>query len=193
MSKNDKSDDKEVKKGRGLVMKAVAALALIGVGGGGAAFAMMQTGMITHGPPEKNEPRLVYKGDEDPYAPAAKEEKGGPKFVFGEGGSEYRTAYYSFGEDFTSNLKNSDALVQVSLAASTQRDGRVLMWMKVHELAIRSAILAVLADTPEEQVYSIEGKDVLQSRLTSAINRELEEREGFGGIDKVYFRSFIVQ
>lgn len=67
------------------------------------------------------------------------------------------------------------------------------MWMKKHELAIRSAILAVLADTPEEQVYSVAGKEHLQERLTAAINKVLKEREGFGGIDSVYFRSLIIQ
>ncbi|MGD9665547.1 MAG: flagellar basal body-associated protein FliL, partial [Novosphingobium sp.] len=99
----------------------------------------------------------------------------------------------SFAEDFTSNLKNSDGLVQISLAASTQRDGRVLIWLKKHELAIRSAILTTLADTPEADIYSVDGKTRLQTRLTKAINTELTKREGFGGVDAVYFRSFIVQ
>ena len=110
-----------------------------------------------------------------------------------EGGSEYRTAYYSFAEDFTSNLANSEALVQVSLAASTRRDGRVLMWMKKHELAIRSALLAVLAETPEEDVYSVDGKERLQKRLTAAINKVLTDTEGFGGVDAVYYKSLLVQ
>ena len=34
-------------------------------------------------------------------------------------------------------------------------------------------MLAVLADTPEEDVYSIEGKERLQKRLTAAINKVL--------------------
>jgi flagellar FliL protein len=113
--------------------------------------------------------------------------------VLGDGGSEYRTAYYVFAEDFTSNLKNSDGLIQVSLAASTRRDGRVLMWMKKHELAIRSSMLAVLADTPEEDVYTLAGKEHMQKRLTDTINKVLTEREGFGGIDSVYFKTFLVQ
>ena len=54
-------------------------------------------------------------------------------------------------------------------------------------------MLAVLADTPEEEVYTVAGKDRLQKRLTAAINRVLTETEGFGGIDAVYFKSFLVQ
>ena len=37
------------------------------------------------------------------------------------------------------------------------------------------------------------GKDRLQKRLTAAINKVLKDEEGFGGVDNVYFRSFLVQ
>ena len=196
------SDDKSEKdakpkkgKGKGMIVKVLVGIGLIGAGGGGA-FGMMQAGIIQGGKHEKEEnfPKLIRKGDEDPYAPPSKDKEGdGVELVYGEGGSKYRTTYYSFAEDFTSNLKNSDALVQVSLAASTRRDGRVLMWMKKHELAIRSALLTILADTPEANIYTVEGKEHLQKRLTAAINAVLTENEGFGGIDAVYFRSFIIQ
>lgn len=195
MSKKTEDDEGKARKGKkSLMVKLMIGLVLVAAGGGGA-LGMMQAGMIG-GEHEKedNSPKLIRKGDEDPYALPGKEKDGEDLTeVFGEGGSKYRTAYFSFGEDFTSNLKHSDALVQVSIAASTQRDGRVLLWMKKHELAIRSAILAVLADTPEEQIYSVAGKEHLQERLTAAINKVLKEREGFGGIDSVYFRTFIVQ
>ena len=146
---------------------------------------------------EDNKPKLIKKGEEDPYAPKAEGGKegegGGAPEVEGEGGSEYRTAYYSFSEEFTSNLKQSNALVQVALACSTRRDGRVLMWIKKHELAIRSGLLEVLADTPEEDVTTLEGKERLQKRMTAAINKVLTQTEGFGGVDAVYFKSFIIQ
>lgn len=195
---SDKADkDAKPKKGKGLLVKALAGIVLLGAGGGGV-FGLVAAGVIGgggHEEKEDNKPKLVRKGEEDPYAPKAEGEKkgeGAPE-VEGEGGSEYRTSYYSFEEDFTSNLRNSDALVQFSLAASTRRDGRVLIWMKKHELAIRSAILTVIADTPEEDVYTIPGKDKLQKRLTAAINQVLTETEGFGGVDQVYFRAFIIQ
>ncbi|MEZ5743500.1 MAG: flagellar basal body-associated FliL family protein [Sphingomonadaceae bacterium] len=190
------ADDKPTKKkGKGMLVKLLVGGVLIAAGGGGA-FGMMQAGIIGSAGHEKedNKPKLIIKGEEDPYAPASdkKGEEGGAD-VFGEGGSKYRTVYYSFSDDFTSNLKNSDALVQVSLAASTKRDGRVLIWLKKHELAVRSAILTVLASTPEEQLSTVEGKELLQERLAKAINEVLTEEEGFGGVDAVYFRSLIVQ
>lgn len=184
------------KKGKGLVVKLLVGLGLVGAGGGGA-FALVQSGMLDQvkgGAKDDNQPRLVRKGEDDPYAPAS-EGKGGEAAadVDGEGGSEYRTSYYNFTEDFTSNLKNSAALIQVSVACSTRRDGRVLMWLRKHELAIRSEILVVLADTPEDEAFSPEGKKRLQARLTETINRVLTEREGFGGVDAVHFKSFLVQ
>jgi len=186
------------KKGRGLIGKLLIALALIGAGGGGT-FALVQSGMVggtkdTH-KPEADLPKLVKKGAEDPYAPQVETKDGesGASDVEGEGGSEYRTSYYNFTEDFTSNLRNSEALIQLSLACSTRRDGRVLIWLKKHELAIRSALLVVLADTPEADVFTPEGKQRLQQRLTAAINTVLTRTEGFGGVDAVYFKNFIVQ
>lgn len=181
------------KKGKGILLFALFGLVLVGAGGG-AAFALMQSGMLggAQKEAEPDVPKLILKGEEDPYAPEAKEEEG-PALVYGEGGSKYRTIYYNFEGSFTSNLKDSDAMVQLSLAASTQRDGRMLMWLKEHELAIRSAILVVLGDTPEADAITPDGKERLQKRLTAAINKVLIEEEGFGGVDAVHFQTFVVQ
>ena len=187
------------KKSKGLLVKSLLGLVLVGAGGGGT-YAFVESGMLGHGEEgakkkEKDEPKLVKKGDEDPYAPKSegKEGEGGGAEVEGEGGSAYTTSYYNFSEEFTSNLKNSTSLVQISLACSTRRDGRVLLWLKKHELAIRSQILVVLADTPEEDAFTPAGKQHLQQRLTAAINKVLTETEGFGGVDQVYFKSYLVQ
>ncbi len=197
MSETTEAEATPKKKGRGLLVKALLGVVLIRAGGGGT-FALVQSGIIGGGhDPEKKEkdlPKLVKKGEEDPYAPKteAKEGEAAPE-VEGEGGSLYRTSYYNFTDDFTSNLRNSSALVQISLACSTRRDGRVLIWLKKHELAIRSEILVVLADTPEEDAFTPDGKQRLQKRITAAINRVLTRTEGFGGIDQVYFKGFLVQ
>jgi flagellar FliL protein len=196
---SDKNDDLyEPKKGRGLFKKLLMVVLLLGAAGG-AAYGFMGPEVLSEilgGRPAKageSGPQLVLKGQNDRYAPPAKAGKQETDVVHGDGGSKYRTAYYSFEEEFTSNLKNTNALVQVSLAASTRRDGRVLMWLDEHELAIRSRILVVLADTPEEDIYSPNGKQQLQKRLTEAVNAVLTEQEGFGGVDNVHFRTFIVQ
>jgi len=196
---SDKSDkkDKPKGKGKGMLMKVLLPVVLLGVGGGGV-FGLMQAGVIgggRAGAKEDNNPKLIRKGEVDPYAPKkeGKDDEAAGEDVHGDGGSEFRTVYYSFDGDFTSNLKDSSSLIQVSLAASTRRDGRVLLWLKEHELAIRSALLNILADTTENEITSIDGKERLQKRLTAAINKVLTDEEGFGGVDDVYFRSFIIQ
>jgi len=183
------------KSGKGGVIKiALGALLLLGLGAGGAygAFAMgLFGGGREH---EPDQPKLVLKTEPDPYAPASGgKEKDAAAPIYGEGGSKYRTAYYSFEESFTSNLADSAGLVQVELAVSTRRDGRVIQWVKTHELAIRSAILAQLAATTEDEAYDVEGKKRIAQRLTKAVNQVLEENEGFGGIDAVHFKGFLVQ
>lgn len=184
------------KKGKGLLVKLVVGLLLTGAGGGGT-FMAVQSGMIGGGGhekvKEKDLPKLVRKGETDPFAPKTDSKDGPALEVDGEGGSEYKTSYFNFTEDFTSNLKNSGALVQISLACSTRYDGRVLLWLKKHELAIRSTILVVLADTPEEDVMTPEGKQRLAKRLAQAINQVLTDTEGFGGVDQVYFKGLLVQ
>lgn len=187
-------DTGEGDKPKGGIMKlALGGLALVAVGAGGAYGAFAAGLFGGDGSKGPDVPKLVAKGDADPYAPAGDKGKDAGQIVYGEGGSEYRTAYYAFEESFTSNLADSPALIQVELAVSTRRDGRVLQWVANHELAIRSAILVQLAATPESDVYAVEGKQKLARRLTEAINGVLEETEGFGGIENVHFRGFLVQ
>jgi flagellar FliL protein len=199
MSDKKEKDAKPAKKGGGMLLKLGAVAALLAAGGGGA-YGLVAAGIIGGGHSAEKEdknPKLILKGEEDPFEPPATEghgeEGGGGHETDGEGGSKYRTAYFSFTEDFTSNLKESSALLQMSIACSTRRDYRVILWLKKHELALRSAILGVLADTPEEDVQLPDGKDKLQKRLTAAINKVLTSNEGFGGVDAVYFKTFIVQ
>lgn len=192
MAKAEQADSPEKPKS-GLMKMVVGAVLLLGMGAGGAygAFAAGLIGATEEAGPDV--PEFVKKGDSDPYAMPSKGKGDEVEIVYGDGGSEYRTAYYTFEETFTSNLADSGALIQVDLAVSTQRDGRVLLWVKNHELAIRSAILVQLAATPEADVYDVEGKEALTNRLTDAVNAVLEENEGFGGVDAVHFKGFLVQ
>ena len=117
-----------VKKKGGLLKMALFSLVLLAAGGGGT-YAAFATGMIGGGHEEKKDtgPQYVLKGEEDPYAVKSEKDEKGGKVVHGKGGSKYRTAYYEFQEEFTSNLAGGVNLIQVSLAASTHKDGRVLM------------------------------------------------------------------
>lgn len=186
----DKAEDAKPKGGMMKMIIVCVAMLVVGAGGAYGAFAAGLIGDGGEAGPDL--PKLVRKGDSDPYAmPGAKKDEADP--VYGEGGSEYRTAYYSFSDSFTSNLSDSPALIQVEIAVSTQHDGRVLGWVKTHELALRSAILVQLAATQEADLFDSGGRTKLKERLADAINRELEEKEGFGGVDAVHFKGFLVQ
>lgn len=191
--KEDKAEDDAPKKG-GKLKLIIGAIALLGMGAGGA-YGAFAAGLIGGGEDAGPDlPKLVKKGDSDPYEMAGSSKgKDAGAVVYGEGGSEYRTAYYSFDDSFTSNLAGSSSLIQVELAVSTRHDGRVLQWVQNHELAIRSAILAQLASTPETDIYDVKGKKKLSENLTKAINEVLKENEGFGGIDAVHFKGLLVQ
>lgn len=182
--------------GKGGMMKIILGAVLLLVLGAGGAYGAFAMGLFGGGDGQDKPdlPELVLKGEEEPYpVPGAAKGEESASPIYGQGGSKYRTIYYSFEESFTSNLADSPGLVQVELAVSTRRDGRVLQWVQNHEIAIRSAILAQLAATPEAEVYDVAGKERLAKRLTKAINAVLEETEGFGGVDAVHFRGFLVQ
>lgn len=187
------SPDTQTPAPRRTVKLALGAVLLLGLGAGGA-YGAVATGLIGDAgkAAEPDEPRLVRKGEDDPYALPDDAEKGADP-VEGEGGSAYRTSYYQFEDSFTSNLAESSSLIQVTLAASTRRDGRVLQWLGKHQLALRSAILVELAETSADEAGSVAGKAALQKRLTAAINRVLTETEGFGGVDQVHFQGYLVQ
>jgi hypothetical protein len=74
MSKKNDSVEGGTKKGKGLMVKAVLGLALIAAGGG-AAFGMMQAGLFGEHEEEDNSPKLIRKGEEDPYAPRPRRRK----------------------------------------------------------------------------------------------------------------------
>jgi flagellar FliL protein len=188
--KNEASGEEKPRSGRMKIVLGALLLLAVGAGGAYGAVAAGVLGSAHEGESEPDVPQLVAKDGEDPYSAAGEE---AAPIVHGEGGSEYRTAYFVFEEGFTSNLKDTPGLVQVSIAASTRHDGRVIQWLELHELAIRSAILVELADTVEDDVYTVDGKDRLKQRLAAAINRVLEEQEGFGGVEAVHFQTFLVQ
>lgn len=183
-----------------IVIIAVGALVL---GGGGVGAGLYFSGALSGGAAEHVDtgPKLIPKSDEKKAAldgGAGGEGHGGggssaESGPLGSGGDKYASTYFTMDKEFTSNLQDSVHFIQVGIAVSTPYDDRVLVNLKTHEIAIRSAILMELGQTTEDQVFSAEGKKQLQRRLTKAINDTLQQKEGFGGISNVYFTNFVVQ
>ena len=60
-------------------------------------------------------------------------------------------------------------------------------------MALRSEVLGVVSEYTVEQVEGKIGRDQLADSIKDAINTRLEELEGFGGVEGVYFTSFVLQ
>lgn len=105
----------------------------------------------------------------------------------------FQATYIPLEGNFTSNLAGGDSFVQIGIGLSTFYDERVTAAVERHEMAIRSVILMTLSEANPVEITSLSGKDRLKQTLKNAINNVLTNREGFGGIDDVYFTSFVTQ
>ena len=105
----------------------------------------------------------------------------------------FATTYYEFAGTFTTNLEESRKMLQIGIAVSTQYDDTVMQNVEAHELGLRSAILNRIGSFTEQQIKGEAGRNMLTESLKEVLNKELEELEGFGGIEKVHFTSFVLQ
>ena len=103
------------------------------------------------------------------------------------------TSYYTFPDNFTTNLKGSKAFLQISVGVSTQYDETVIENVESHQLALRSEVLSAVSEFSVEQIEGKSGRDDLADKIKDAMNERLEELEGFGGVEGVYFTSFVLQ
>jgi flagellar protein FliL len=168
------SDEKEAKapKKKGLIGKMMPVLAglVLGAGGvGGGLYAVKPEAF-------KAEPA---KGK---AAEAAHEEE-----------TDKESKYFALSQPFTSNLKDSQQFVQLSISLGTYRDETFVEALKIHEMALRSAALLTIADQTYDQVATSEGKSALAARLKDVLNKALKDRGAAPGIDTVYFTGFVVQ
>ncbi|MBO6854432.1 MAG: flagellar basal body-associated FliL family protein [Marivivens sp.] len=105
----------------------------------------------------------------------------------------FETSYFEMENPLTTNLSGSGRYLQVGIGFSTQYDQSIVDNIKKHELAIRSDILAVLSEFTEEDVRGPQGRAFLSAAIRDATNRRLELLEGFGGIEDVFFPTFVLQ
>ena len=182
----DAAPKKKGGKGKKLVLFVVAPLLLVGGGVGGGLYA---AGRGAKGGPveDPNRPHLMLKGSGE----HGTEDKGPePAHV---DPAKYQATYYPIEQAFTSNLHDTDGFLQLGLGVSTFYDEKVIDNLKRADMPVRSAVLEVLAQQSAETLNTPEGKDKLRTQLKDAVNHVLKEHEGFGGIDSIFFTSFIIQ
>lgn len=169
-------------------------IVLIGIGLGVGAFLFMPTQSPVEQVEELIEKKLQQAG-QLPSDVGEGEEVAEPQKVYKDTPSTdtFVTSYYTFPDNFTTNLKGSKAFLQISVGVSTQYDETVIENVEMHQLALRSEILGVVSEFSVEQVEGKTGRDELADEIKDAINLRLEELEGFGGVEGVYFTSFVLQ
>jgi flagellar FliL protein len=102
-------------------------------------------------------------------------------------------SYMQLDRDFLVNLAGSRKVMSVQVAIMTRYDQRVIDNVKKHEFALRSVVMDVMRQTVDTDLNKPEFRKELAVSIRDAMNSLLEKYEDFGGIEDVYFTSFIVQ
>ena len=192
----DEDSNKEEKKGGGIkriLLFVLIALVLLGLGFSGGYFMF---GMGQKTPAEEIELIIEQKLKESGQLPTEEDvTEEVPQRVSKEvpETKTFVTTYYEFPDKFTTNLLNSRKFLQMGLSVSTQYDPKVIENVETHTQALKSEILTIMGEYSEESIQGKEGRDNLSNRIKESINAKLEELEGFGGIEGVYFSSFVLQ
>ena len=101
--------------------------------------------------------------------------------------------YFQLEREFLVNLAGSRKVMSVQIAVVTRYDQRVIDNVKKHEFALRSVVMDVMRVTTESDLAKPDFRKELSVRIRDAMNSLVEKYEDFGGIEDVYFTSFIVQ
>ncbi len=107
--------------------------------------------------------------------------------------TRFEYTYHEIQRPLLANLNNSRKVMQVQIAIMTRYDDRVIANVKKHEFALRSVALDVMRKTTEDELSMPNFRKELADRILREINAILEKFEDFGGIEEVYFTSFVVQ
>ena len=167
---------------------------LLGIGVGAGAFLFMHTQTPIEQVEELIEKKLKQAG-QLPSADGLDEENLEPQKVSKETpvNETFVTSYYTFADNFTTNLNKSKQFLQVSVGVSTQYDETVIENVEKHQMALRSEVLGVIGTYSVDDIDGKIGRDNLANSIKDAINVKLLDLEGFGGVEGVHFTSFVLQ
>jgi flagellar protein FliL len=127
-------------------------------------------------------------------AESAKEEPAEPEKIKKDADApRFENTYMQIDKEFMTNITNSKKVMVVQIALMTHYDERVFDNVKKHEFAIRSAVLDVMRQSTEEDTRKPEFRTELAEKVKDTINQVLIKYEDFGGIEEVFFTSFVMQ
>ena len=169
-------------------------IVLLGVGLGAGAFLFMPTQTPVEQVEALIEKKLKQAG-QLPSEDGLNEEDLEPQKVSRETpvNETFLTSYYTFADNFTTNLNQSKQFLQISVGVSTQYDETVIENVEKHQMAMRSEVLGVMGTYSVDDIDGKVGRDKLANSIKDAINVKLKELEGFGGVEGVHFTSFVLQ
>jgi len=105
----------------------------------------------------------------------------------------FEYTYSQLEREFLVNLAGSRKVMSVQIAIMTRYDERVVENVKKHEFALRSVVMDAMRMTTEADLNKPDFRKDLAIKIRDAMNTLLEKYEDFGGVEEIYFTSFIVQ
>lgn len=144
---------------------------------------------------KKSEAAAHEKLDElESEAAAAKKSPEGPSKVTKEAeAARFENNYMQMDKEFMTNITGSKKVMVVQVALMTHYDNRVFDNVKKHEFALRSAILDVMRQSSEADLGKPDFRVELAAKIKIVMNDVLMKYEDFGGIEDVFFTSFVTQ
>ena len=107
--------------------------------------------------------------------------------------TRFENTYLEIDKEFMTNITSSKKIMVVKVAVMTHYDSRVFDNVKKHEFAIRSAVLDVMRQSTEADVAKPDFRVELAAKIKVVMNDMLMKYEDFGGIEDVFFTSFVMQ
>ena len=107
--------------------------------------------------------------------------------------TRFENSYMELDKPLVSNLTGTRKVIQVNLSIMTHYDERVFKNVKKHEPALRSAALDAMRQSTEADLGSPDFRKNLAAKIRDELNAVLTKYEDFGGIEEVFFTSFVVQ
>ena len=107
--------------------------------------------------------------------------------------TRFEKNYLQLEKELMTNITGSKKVMVVQVALMTHYDSRVFDNVKKHEFALRSAMLDVMRQTTEADVGKPDFRKDLAAKLKDVLNELLEKFEDFGGVEDVFFTSFVMQ
>jgi flagellar FliL protein len=101
--------------------------------------------------------------------------------------------YFKMENEFLVNVTGSKRVMSIQVAVMTRYDQKVIDNLKKHEFALRSVMMDVMRQSQDADINKPEFRVDLAKKLRDAMNALLEKFEEFGGVEDVFFTSFIVQ